>query len=55
MVFLGESEGGRESVRTRSAGSVFAGRHAFLNSPIFYVAYYILNSGGFTVSSFRTS
>jgi hypothetical protein len=31
MVFLGGSGGGRESVRARSAGSVFAGRRAFLN------------------------
>jgi hypothetical protein len=55
MVFLGGSEEGRENARSRSAQSVFAGLHAFLNSPIFYVIYYILISGGFTTSSFRSS
>ncbi len=38
-----------------SAGSIFTGRHTFLNSPIFYVVYYILNSGGFGTSCFRPS
>jgi hypothetical protein len=55
MVFLGETGGEREIVRTRLAWSVVTGRHAFLNSPIFYVIHYILSSGGFTASSFRAS
>ena len=38
---------GKRKCEGTSAGSVFAGRHALLNSPIFYVVYYILNSGGF--------
>jgi hypothetical protein len=51
MVFLGGAGGGRESVMSRSEGSVFTGRRVLLNSPIFYVIYYILSSGGFTVTS----
>jgi hypothetical protein len=41
MVFLVGVGGGRERVRARSVGSVFAGRHALLNSPIFlcYILY----------------
>ena len=35
-------------------GRFFAGRHEFPNSP-FYVTYYILNSGVFTVSYVRPS
>jgi hypothetical protein len=33
-------------VMSGSTGSVFGGRHTVLNSPIFYVIYYILSSGG---------
>jgi hypothetical protein len=40
---------GRESDRPRSSGSVFTGRRALSNGPI-YVIYYMLNSGGFTVT-----
>jgi hypothetical protein len=33
---------------------VFAGRHVFANSPILYDIYYVVNSGGFTTSCFKT-
>jgi hypothetical protein len=52
--FSGRAGGGRENVRSRSTGSVFAGRHTLLNSPIFYVIYYILSSGSFVTSCFQT-
>jgi hypothetical protein len=52
MGFLVGVGGVRENDRSRSVGSVFAGRHALLNRPIFYVIYYILSSGGFTASCF---
>jgi hypothetical protein len=39
-VQLGGTGRGRENVRSRSTGSVFAGRHSFLNIPIFL--FYIL-------------
>jgi hypothetical protein len=55
MGFLVGTGGERESVRTGSAGSVFAGRHALLNDPIYYVIPYILSGGGFTTSCFRPS
>jgi hypothetical protein len=41
MFFLGGTRGGRETVRTRSAGSVFAGRHVLSNNHIFFVYYYM--------------
>ena len=34
---------------------VFSGRHVFSNVPIFYVICYILSSGGFDVSCFKTN
>ncbi len=46
--------GGRETVRTRSPGSVFSRWHTFLNPSIFYVIYDVLSSGGFTVSCLQT-
>ena len=52
--FLGGTGGGRETVRTRSPGSVFSRWHTFLNGSIFYVIYYIFSSGGFTVSCLQT-
>jgi hypothetical protein len=52
--FLDDVGGGRESDRSRSAGSVFGGRLALLNRPIFYVVYHILNSGSFTTSCLQT-
>ena len=55
MGFLVGTGGGRESVREGSAGSVFAGRRALLNDPIYYVIPYILSGGGFTTSCFRPS
>ena len=33
---------------------IFAGRHTLSNSPIFFVICYILSSGGFTASCFKT-
>ena len=53
-VFSGRGGGGRERVRSRSAGSVFPGRHVILNRPIFYVIYCILNSGSFAVACLQT-
>jgi hypothetical protein len=53
MVFLGGSGGGKRRRQGTLEGSVFAGRRAFLNIPIFYVVYYVLNSGGFATSCFR--
>jgi hypothetical protein len=55
MVLLDGSGGGKRRRQGTSAGSVFAGRRALLNSPIFYVVYYILSSGGFVASYFRPS
>jgi hypothetical protein len=43
MVFLVGSGGGKRRRQGTSSGSVFAGRRAFLNRPIFYVVYYILS------------
>ena len=58
-VFLGALVGGglgwgRGNTRARSVGSFFAGRHSFSNRPIFYVICYILSSGGFAASCFKT-
>jgi hypothetical protein len=50
--FLTGRGGGRENTRSHSAGSFF-GRHVFSNRSIFYVIYYIENSGGFATSFFR--
>ena len=58
MVFFLDGAGRRrESTRVRSTGSVFDGRHTFLcllNSPNFYVIYYMLSSGSFAVTSSST-
>jgi hypothetical protein len=57
MVFLGGSGGGRENDRSRSAGSVFAGRRALLNSPIkiCYILYMTshIEQWGFRISDHR--
>ena len=50
---LGGRGRGRGSARARTAESFFAGRRALSNSPIFYVIYYILSSGGFAAACSR--
>ena len=55
IFFLGERGRGRGSVRASPAESFFTGLRALSNSPIFYVIYYMLSSGGFADVSFRSS
>ena len=53
MVFLGGVRGGRGNVRSSTEES-FSLETRVSNIPIFSVIYYILSSGGFTVSCFKT-
>jgi hypothetical protein len=59
MVFLwdpcrGGTGAGKRQLQDTYSRVVFAGRHALSNSPIFYVICYILSSGGFAASCFKT-
>ena len=56
LIFSFEGRGrGRGSVRASPAESFFAGLRALSNSPIFYVIYCILISGGFAAAYFKSS
>ena len=55
IFFLGGRGRGRGSVRASPAESFFTGLRALSNSPIFYVIYYMLSSGGFATACFRPS